>query len=326
MPPKKKPVSKKKATQKQKQRQSQRVVVNIGTAPRKRRRRVKPRATTQANTSRELGQFYPLPPYGFPAPPQPNASATNTILPTSNIVPFSQPQSVSASTTNNAFAPTPPSVQTTGRVLGRSNSAPPPLAPTTGGVPSLGRFFTNLPLGEPPAQPPSLRRAGSSQLQRSIPDILEYEKIADATKRAEQENPEIFAATEPPVSRPAPPPPPMDLDFRTKEGAAKRDLADAFRGKSLGRSGFDLLRANVEGVRAERERERQEARTMAREMMKEDTTLYAGGGGGGMGGRKGAERRRGGVGGAIGGTPMGAPAPLASKARIYGEAAEEDGY
>ena len=358
MPPKKKPVSKKKVTQKQKQRQSQKVVVNIGTAPRRRRRRVvKPRATTQANTSRELGQFFPLPPYGFPAPPQPNASASNTIVPRPTITPFSQPAAVSASTTNNAFAPTPPAAEMRGQVLGRSDIAPPPLAPTQAEqVPSLERFFTNLPLADGLASspssassismdtmprenptlasragssrdmddfptPPSLRRQGSLQRQRSLPEVLEYEKVARATKRYEEEEaPEAFISNTPDTTRQLArrkgggkgvvremrvTEPIAQTDFRTKEGAQKRDLADAFRGKSLAKTAFEGLRDNVE---------REQAMAMARDIRKADTTSFAGAGGGGiMAGR--------GFGSLVASAPG-----LASKTRVYPDAAEEEGY
>ena len=291
--------------QKQKQRQSQKVVVNIGRdVVKTKRKRRKPRESTRGGSSRVLGQFFPLPPYGFPLPPPPNASASNTIVPRPTMNPFSQPEQVSSSTTNNTFAARPPAAQTTTQITGRSDIAPPPLVPVEAEVPSLERFYTNLPLADVPPQAPPLTRQGSSRdmdeyaslfprtslrrrtsSQSSLPDELEYEKVAAATKRYKEENPEMFAQT----------------DFRTKSGMEKRDLADAFRGKSLGKSVFEGLRANVDASKAKK---------MARAMEKEDTISYASGGGGG--GRK--------MGSLV------APAPgLASKSRNYG-AAEEEGY
>ena len=267
MPPKKKPVAKKKVTQKQKQRQSQRVVVNIGTAPRKRRRRVKPRESTRGGSSRVLGQFVPLPPYGFPAPPPPNASATNTILPTSNIVPFSQPQQVSASTTNNAFAVRPPAAETRGQVLGRSNIAPPPLVPMMAGqVPSLERFFTNLPIGDalirgssaPASTNPddlfprtTLRRQTSAA---STAELADFEKINEARKRAVAADPETFAAR-------APPPSPPRLSLAKPDAASNTSLGDAFTGKPLG----SPVGTSFADSQREQERMRNEMRAQARQ-------------------------------------------------------------
>ncbi len=313
--------------QKQKQTQSQKVVVNIGRDVNKsKRKRRKPRESTRGGSSRVLGQFVPLPPYGmFPAPPPPNASAS--------AFQAQAPRVVSPAGVANAFAPRPQTLvsDSVPNVVGVRNPAPPPLVPTQAGqVPSLERFFTNLPLTDAPPSPPSvassismdtmptenptlasragssrdmddfptppsLRRQGSLQRQRSLPEVLEYEKVAKATKRYEEEEaPEAFTQT----------------DFRTKEGAQKRDLADAFRGKSLAKTAFEGLRGNVE---------REQARAMARDILKEDTTSFAGAGGGGSMAGRGF------------GSLVAPPPALASSSRMYPgtggyEAAEEEGY
>ena len=338
--------------QKQKQTQSQKVVVNIGRDVNKsNRKRRKPRESTRGGSSRVLGQFVPLPPYGmFPAPPPPNASAS--------AFQAQAPRVVSPAGVANAFAPRPQTLvsDSVPNVVGVRNPAPPPLVPTQAGqVPSLERFFTNLPLTDAPPSPPSvvssismdsmpaenptlasragssrdmddfptppsLRRQGSLQRQRSLPEVLEYEKVAAATKRyQEEEAPEAFIANTPDTTRQLArskgggkgvvremrvTEPIAQTDFRTKEGAQKRDLADAFRGKTLAKTAFEGLRGNVE---------REQARAMARDILKQDTTSFAGAGGGGsMAGR--------GFGSLI------APPPaLASSSRNY-EAAEEEGY
>tara|TARA_R110002049_G_scaffold287324_1_gene469290 strand:+ start:203 stop:529 length:327 start_codon:yes stop_codon:yes gene_type:complete len=108
--------------------------------------------------------------------------------------------------------------------------------------------------------------------------VLEYEKVADATRRAKQENPEIFAPTAPPP-RPPPPPPP--------------DLADAFTGKPLSAADDEVARRMGAEMRAEMRAGKYQAAELPK--------------------------------GAGGGTPMGAPAPLASKTR-QSQAAEEGEY
>tara|TARA_R100000541_G_scaffold34127_3_gene42598 strand:+ start:303 stop:1307 length:1005 start_codon:yes stop_codon:yes gene_type:complete len=283
--------------QKQKQSQSQRVTINVGRdVIKSKRKRRKPRESTRGGSSRVLGQFVPLPPYGMlPAPPPPNASAS--------AFQAQAPQVVSAAGVANAFAPRPQTLvrDSVPNVVGVRNPAPPPLVPTQAGqVPSLERFFTNLPLADLPSQPALARQGSSRDLdelfprtalnrQRSLPEVLEYENVRGATERVKRENPEIFAAA---AKRPPPPAPPVaPPDFTTTSS-----LGDAFTGKPLSAADDVEARKMAEVMRTEAQKAR---------------PIPAGGGGGGA---------------RVTGTPLGAPAPIASKTRRPQAAEGYEGY
>jgi len=280
---------KQKQKQKQKQTQSQRVVVNVGTIPRRRGRRpaAKPRPMSyQQDTSRLLGQFSPLPPY-TPPPlindmprPMPFQEATRT------------PVRVA-----NEFAVRPPVA--TGQMLSGLPAVSPPLAPPS----SLQRQSSAAKLGRSVSQIGEM--VGSIGAAMNNPDPLRAEDVAEYKR--------LVSATEG-LRRAATP----SLDFRTAEGKEKKDLADAFRGKTLARTAFQGFREAMPELRAENQerREEEQMRAIAARLRKDRAVTTAAGGGGGGGGST-----------ATGGGSLVAPRPgPRSNTRFVGQPAEEGGY